>query len=47
MGLAEEAQRIAAEFEFSNKDVNEGVKAFIAQMSTRPPIRVDKRAVIY
>lgn len=33
MGLAEEAQRIAGEFEFSSEDVNNGVKAFIAQMS--------------
>jgi len=47
MGLAEEAQRIAAEFEFSNKNVNEGVKAFVAQMSKGPPIRVKRRATIY
>jgi len=34
MGLAEEAKRIAEEFEYSNQDVNKGVKAFIDQMST-------------
>ena len=34
MGLAEEAQRVAAEFEYSAQDVNKGVKAFIQQMGT-------------
>jgi len=44
MGLAEEAQRIAAEFEYSNQDVNNGVKAFVAQMSKRP-ITEEKRGL--
>lgn len=33
MGLAEEAKRIAAEFEYTSQDVNKGVKEFIRQMS--------------
>lgn len=32
MGLLEEAQRVAAEFEYSAEDVNKGVKEFIRQM---------------
>jgi len=32
MGLAAEAQRIAAEFEYSSQDVNNGVKEFIKEM---------------
>lgn len=33
MALAEEAKRIAAEFEYSKKDLNNGVKEFIRQMA--------------
>jgi len=33
MGLAEEARRIAAEFEYTSRDVNKGVKEFIKEMS--------------
>ena len=33
MVLAEEAKKVAAEFEYSAKDVNEGVKEFVRQMS--------------
>lgn len=32
MGLAEEAKRIAAQFDFGPQQVNDGVKAFLAQM---------------
>jgi len=33
MALAAEAKRIAAEFEFTDKDVQKTVKEFIAEMS--------------
>lgn len=33
MGLAQEAGRVAAEFEYSDAQVNEAVKEFIRQMS--------------
>ncbi|KAF2227191.1 putative glucokinase [Elsinoe ampelina] len=33
MGLAEEAQKVVAEFEYSAKDVNNGVKEFVKQMN--------------
>ena len=33
MGLAQEASRVAKEFEYSAEDVNKGVKEFIRQMS--------------
>ena len=32
MALAEAAQQVAAEFEYSDADVNNGVKEFIRQM---------------
>jgi len=32
MGLAEEAQRVAAEFEYGDEALNKGVKEFIRQM---------------
>lgn len=35
MGLAEEAQRIAGEFEYTKDDVNKGVKEFVRQMGMR------------
>lgn len=37
MGLAQEASRVAAEFEYSAQDVNNGVKAFIRQMGENIP----------
>lgn len=33
MGLAQEAQRVAAEFEYSAQHVNKAVKHFVKQMS--------------
>lgn len=42
MGLAQEAARVAAEFEYSDDQVNKAVKAFIRQMGmstdSKPPI---------
>jgi hexokinase len=41
MGLAQEAARVAAEFEYSDDQVNKAVKAFIRQMgmstALKPP----------
>lgn len=33
MGLAQEASRVAQEFDYSAEDVNKGVKEFIREMS--------------
>lgn len=39
MALAEETKRIAAEFEYTDEDVNKGVHEFLRQMrKTLPPI---------
>lgn len=44
MALQAEAKRIAAEFEYSDAEVNKGVAEFIAQMSTShqkdPPVEL-------
>jgi hypothetical protein len=39
MALIAEAKRVAAEFEFSDDDVNRSVKEFIVEMSAcNPPV---------
>lgn len=42
MGLAQEASRVAQEFEYSAQDVNKGVKEFIRQMS-RSCVQLQRR----
>lgn len=40
MGLADEAARVAAQFEYSAHDVNRGVVEFLAEMGTLFPFGV-------
>jgi hexokinase len=37
MTLVEETKRITAQFDYTDEDVNKGVKEFLRQMSMLPP----------
>jgi len=43
MGLEAETKTIVSQFEYTDEDVNKGVKEFLRQMSMRPALSKDSR----